>query len=93
MKHDDNYLKKDKYEAVLYELMKEVSKQLDYDFCNILYKEMALTLIAASIDFDRPKDEILNDVIKFACNIPEAIHDVISQIETGQYNGKIIEQF
>lgn len=91
MKYDDNYLKiKDKYEAVLYELMKEVSNQLDYDSCNILYKEMAITLIATSIDFDRPESEVLDDVTKFASFMFECIHDVMSQIKTGQYNGKII---
>lgn len=92
MKYDDNYLKvKDKYEAVLYELLKEVSNQLDYDSCNILYKEMALSLIAASIDFSRPENEVIDDVAKFASIMLESIYDVMSQIENGQYNGKIIK--
>ena len=88
MKQDDYLKVKDKYEAVLYELMKEVSNQLDYDDCDTLYKEMALSLITASIDLDRSK----NDVIEFSLIMIRFIDDVMNQIETGQYNGKVIKQ-
>ena len=91
MKQDDYLKVKDKYEAVLYELMKEVSNQLDYDDCNTLYKEMALSLITASIDLDRPKNDVINDVIEFSLIMIKFIDDVMNQIETGQYNGKVIK--
>lgn len=73
--------------------MKEVSKQLDYDDCNILYKEMALSLITASIDLDRSKNDVIHDVIEFSINMLELIDDLMDQIEAGLYNGKIIKHF
>lgn len=91
----DEYLKiKDKYEAVLFELMKEVSNQLNYEDCNCLYKEWATTLVAASLDFDNSSvDEIIKELVQFSLVMHENIIKTASDIKSGKFQGKVIKQY
>ena len=90
----NEYLKiKEKYEAVLFELMKEVSKQLDYEDCNCLYRDWALTLVSASIDFEKHKSDIWEDLAKFQYFMIGSIGDTKDQIDKGIFNGKVIKHY
>lgn len=93
MMDQNEYLKiKDKYEAVLFELMKEISNKLNYEDCNCLYKEMAITLIAASLDFDNSSiDEIIKELMQFTLVIHDEIIKTASDIKCGKFEGKIIK--
>lgn len=93
MEHNE-YLKiKNKYEAVLFELMKEVSNKLSYEDCNILYKEWALTLITASLDLDRTTEDVMQDVSKFGIFMIDSIKSVKDDVDNGKYVGKIIKHY
>lgn len=92
---EKEYLKiKNKYDAVLFELMKEVDNQLSYEDCNILYKEWAITLIAASIDFNNSSiSEITEDLMKFTNIMIDSILDTYKDVKIGKYNGKVIKHY
>ena len=91
----NEYLKiKNNYEAVLFELMKEVSKQLDYEDCNCLYREWALTLINASLDFDNSSiSDITEDLMTFSKIMVKATLDTYKDIKFGKFKGKMIKHY
>ena len=91
----NEYLKiKEKYEAVLFELMKEVSNQLDYEDCNCLYQEWATTLVSASIDYDNTSvNDIVNDLMTFSIVMHEAIINTTVDIKSGKFEGKVIKHY
>lgn len=91
----NEYLKiKNKYEAVLYELMKEVSNKLDYVDCICLYREMAISLVAASLNFDNSSvDEITEDLMTFSNIMVNAILGTYKDVKIGKFNGKIIKHY
>lgn len=91
----NEYLKiKDKYEAVLFELMKEVSNQLDYEDSNILFREMSISLLSASLDFYNSRiDEITDELMEFTVVMYKSITDIARQIKNGEYEGKVIKRY
>lgn len=90
----NEYLKiKDKYEAVLFELMKEVSSKLSYEDCNCLYKEWALTLITASLDLNGTTEDVMQDVSKFGIVMFDTIKSIKDDVDNGKYVGKIIKHY
>jgi predicted transcriptional regulator len=95
VKEQNEYLKiKDKYEAVLFELMKEVSNKLNNEDCNCLYKEMAITLVAATLDFDNSSvDEIIKELVQFSLIMHEEIIKITSDIKHGKFEGKVIKHY
>lgn len=91
----NEYLKiKNKYEGVLYELMKTVSNELSYEDTNKLYKEMALSLITASLDFDNSSlNELLDNIRLFTNIMVTQMLDTYKDIRGGKFNGKVIKHY
>ena len=91
----NEYLKiKDKYEAVLFELMKEVTNQLDYEDSNILFREMSISLLSATLDLDNSSiGEITDELMEFTVVMYKSITDIARQIKNGEYEGKVIKHY